>query len=262
MFALSMAGSSGVSDIEKVAEKMEDRLDRRLEILDTHIAKVTETEAGQWPDTGPLPGDMVIYRYVNDSLQSWSNQFSLMNDDISSKLVFERMTDLKNRLTSPLADVTEDLSYMSIGPKWYVVKAVNGTKNDRIIAGLEIKNTLIDDIYGNENGVNSELNLPAQYYVQPLSFSGGTDVSIDGTPLFKVITDTSTGSTLFDNSLLRWSGILLLAIALILYLGERRTFRTFTIVTSSLGLLMGISVIWAQRMNGTLPFFSPTIYAD
>ena len=262
MFALSMAGSSGVSDIEKVAEKMEDRLAGRLEILDTHISKVTETEAGQWPDTGPLPGDMVIYRYVNDSLQSWSNQFSVLNDDISSKLVFERMTDLKNRLTSPLADVTEDFSYMSIGPKWYVVKAVNGTRNDRIIAGLEIKNTLIDDIYGNENGVNSELNLPAQYYVQPLSFSGGTDVSIDGTPLFKVITDTSTGNTLFDNSLLRWSGILLLAIALILYLSERRTFRTFAIVTSSLGLLMGISVIWAQRMNGTLSFFSPTIYAD
>ena len=55
MFALSMAGSSGVSDIEKVAEKMEDRLAGRLEILDTHISKVTETEAGQWPDTGPLP---------------------------------------------------------------------------------------------------------------------------------------------------------------------------------------------------------------
>lgn len=262
MFALSMAGSSGVSDIEKVADKVEARLDRRLEILDNHISKVTETEAGQWPDIGTLPGDMVIYRYVNDSLQSWSNQFSVLNDDISSRLVFERMTDLKNRLTSPLAETTEDLSYMSIGPKWYVVKAVKGTRNDRIIAGIEIKNTLIDDIYGNENGVNPELELPAQYYVQPLSFSGGTDVSIDGVPLFKVITDTTTGNPLFDNSLLRWIGILLLAISLIIYLGEKRSFKAFAIVTSALALLMGISVIWAQKMNGTLTFFSPTIYAD
>ena len=262
MFALSMAGSSGVSDIEKVADKMEARLDKRLEILDHHISKVTETEAGQWPSIGPLPGDMVIYRYVNDSLQSWSNQFSVLNDDISSRLVFERMTDLKNRLTSPLTDITEDLSYMSIGPKWYVVKAVNGTRNDRVIAGLEIKNTLIDDIYGNENGVNPELKLPVQYYVQPLSFSGGTDVSIDGIPLFKVITDTTTGKTLFDNSLLRWIGILLFAISLIISLAQRRTFRAFTIVTSSLAILMGISVIWAHRMNGTINFFSPTIYAD
>ena len=262
MFALSMAGSSGVSDIEKVADKVEARLDRRLEILDNQISKVTETAAGQWPDIESLPGDMVIYRYVNDSLQSWSNQFSVLNDDISSRLVFERMTDLKNRLTSPLAEITEDLSYMSIGPKWYIVKAVNGTRNDRIIAGIEIKNTLIDDIYGNENGVNPELELPAQYYVQPLSFSGGTDVSIDGIPLFKVITDTTTGNPLFDNSLLRWIGILLLAISLIIYLGEKRSFKAFVIVTSSLALLMGISVIWAQKMNGTLTFFSPTIYAD
>ena len=262
MFALSMAGSSGVSDIEKVADKVEARLDRRLEILDNQISKVTETAAGQWPDIESLPGDMVIYRYVNDSLQSWSNQFSVLNDDISSRLVFERMTDLKNRLTSPLAEITEDLSYMSIGPKWYIVKAVNGTRNDRIIAGIEIKNTLIDDIYGNENGVNPELELPAQYYVQPLSFSGGTDVSIDGIPLFKVITDTTTGNPLFDNSLLRWIGILLLAISLIIYLGEKRSFKAFAIVTSALALLMGISVIWAQKMNGTLTFFSPTIYAD
>ena len=95
--ALSMARNP-VGDIEKIADKAESRLAARMKILDTYIQKALETEEGSWPEISKLPDDMVIYRYVNDSLQSWSNQFTVLNDDISSKLVFQRMSNMMDRI--------------------------------------------------------------------------------------------------------------------------------------------------------------------
>ena len=123
MFVLSMASSSSGNDINKVSKELGWKLEKRIKLLDTYVDKVVQTPVGEWPDIGRVPEDMVIYRYVNDSLQSWSNQFSVINDDIASRLVFQRMTSLRNRITSPLSEITEELSYINIGPKWYVAKA-------------------------------------------------------------------------------------------------------------------------------------------
>ena len=262
LFILSMASSSSGFGIDTIADQVEKRLEHRMKILDSHIEKVLRTDVGEWPDMGKIPDDMVLYRYVNDSLQSWSNQFSVINDDISSKLVFQRMTHFRNRITSPLAEIDEDVSFVSIGPKWYVIKAVHGSSNDKIIAGIEIKNTLIDDIRRNENGVNPTLKLPARYSVQPLTYSGGADISLNGFPLFKVLQDTNISASFFDNSILKWAALMLFAIATILLLASHRTIRVFVSVTLTLTVLTSMAYIWAQRMNESVNFFSPTIYAD
>ena len=126
LFMLSMAGNGIEGDTERVARRMENNIRQRLDILDRHINKVLDSPPETKAHIDPLPEDMVIYRYVNDSLQAWSNQFSVLNDDISNRMVFQRLTNLKNRLISPLAEVTEHLSFTSLGPKWYLVKSVNG----------------------------------------------------------------------------------------------------------------------------------------
>ena len=262
MFVFSIAGRSDVSDINKVAGATQERLAKRMELLDRYVTDVMEAEEGKWPDVGHIPEDIVIYRYVNDSLQSWNNQFSVLNDDISSKMVFQRMTNMKNRLVSPLSEIGEETAYTNIGPKWYVTKAVYGSRNDKVLAGIEIKNTLIDDIIKNENGVNPILKLPARYSVQPLSYSGGTDVALDGTPLFKIIADTNLSTPFFNNSILKWLAMLFFATAMLLFLASRRTFKVYFIVSASLCLLMAISFIWSQSTNSTMDFFSPSIYAD
>lgn len=262
MFVLSMASSSSGNDINKVSKELGWKLEKRIKLLDTYVDKVVQTPVGEWPDIGRVPEDMVIYRYVNDSLQSWSNQFSVINDDIASRLVFQRMTSLRNRITSPLSEITEELSYINIGPKWYVAKAVIGHQNDKILAGLEVKNTLIDDIRRNDNGVNKELELPARYLVFPLNNDGGADVRVGDTPLFKVLADTNTSATFFDNSILKWLALLLFAIATMLLLASHRTLRVYAAVTFTLTILMAMAYIWAQRMSYSMDFFSPTIYAD
>ena len=262
LFVFSMASSTDGFGIEKVADQTGSRLQKRMEILDGYIARVLDIEDSHWPDIGKLPEDMVIYGYVNDSLISWNNQFSVLNDDISTKHVFQRMTNLKNRIISPLSTITEEVSYRNIGPKWYVAKCVYGKRNEKVIAGIEIKNTLIDDIRRNENGVNPTLDLPAKYSVIPLTFSGGAEVRFNDRPLFKVIHDTNTDASFFDNSVLKWAALMLFAIATILLLASHRTIRVFISVLLTLCALMVMSHMWAQRMKESIEFFSPTIYAD
>lgn len=262
LFVLSMASNNAGTDTDKSAEDIAERVERRLKILDGYIAEAQATDKKELILPEGLPEDMVIYRYINDSLQSWSNQFAIINDDISSRLVFHRLTDRNSLLTSPLSEVKESLSYINIGSKWYLAKAITSEDNQKIIAGLEIKNTLVDDARRNENGVSPKLRLSRKYSVQPLSHSGGSAVMIYGVPQFKILYDISQATPFFDNSMLRWIAILLLTLAIILFFAGNRDLKTYGIVTVTLTLLFILSLIWGMQMSGAYELFSPTIYAD
>ena len=261
LFALSMAGNGSEGITERVARFAKSRIQNRIAILDTYIAKGLDIKTDDHDCLEDLPDDMVIYKYVNDSLKSWSNQFSVLNDDIGNKMVFQRLTNLKNRIISPLTDVTEELSYMNLGPKWYLVKLVLGENNEKVIAGIEIKNTLIDDIRRNDNGINRHLKIPARYTILPLNYSGGVDVSIDGKPLFKILCDSTSIAPFFNNSMLRWLGLMFLTIACLLYLAGNRSIRRYLLTVCTLTILLITSFTWGLQMDGNTDMFSPTTYA-
>ena len=262
LFVLSMAGGNSDGDTESIAGKTARRIVRRTEILDRHIDQVRETGKEGMMISGKLPEDMVIYRYVNDTLQSWHNQFSILNDDISSRMVFQTLADRKSRIVSYLNDVKSHFSYMNLGPKWYLVKSVMTEDNVRIIAGIEIKNTLIEDVRRNDNGVNPRLRLSGKYSVLPLQYSGGSAVEIDGVPLFKIIYDSTKATPFFDNSMLRWVAIILLALAIVMFLAGHRIFKVYGVAIASLTVLFIMSYIWGVQLNGVTGLFSPTVYAD
>ncbi len=261
-FVLSMSGNDPGSNTDATAEEMAWRIEKRLGILDDYIMVVGNAYESDRALHNSLPDDMVIYRYVNDSLYSWNNQFSTLNDDISSRLVFYRLTDRTTSLISPLAEAREEISYMNIGPKWYLVKAVHREGNQKIIAGLEINNTLIDDARRNENGVNPRLKLHGKFSVLPLTHSGGSAVEIDGKPLFKVIYDNNQGTPFFDNSMLRWMSVFLFAFAIMMFLAGHRTLKVYSVVVCTLTVLFLMSFMWGLQMSGNAELFSPTIYAD
>lgn len=262
LFVLSLASNNAGSNTDKVASETAARIEKRLADLDRNIEAALETDRKELILPDGLPEDMVIYRYINDSLQSWSNQFSIINDNISSLLVFQRLTDRRSQIVSPLADVTDEISYLNLGPKWYLVKSVTGTGGQKVIAGLEIKNTLIDDARRNENGVNPHLKIPGKYSVIPLTNSGGSAVIIDGKPLFKILYDGSQAAPFFDNSMLRWVAVILFAFAIVMFLAGHRTLKVFAAVTATLTLLFIMSYFWGVQMNGSVEMFSPIIYAD
>ena len=257
---LSMSGGHGDRHLDKVAENISKKLDNRLGILEQYAINALEDTSEGCIEK--LPEDMVIYKYENDSLRSWSNQFSIINDDISNRIVFQRLTSVNNRISSPLAEITEDLAYINLGPKWYAIKAYNGSHGIKVIAGLEIKNNLVDDIKKTDNGVNPHLKLDGKYTISPMTSSDGYSVIVDDTPLFKICYDSFDNSLFFNNSAFRWAALIFFALSLIFYLAGHRTFKIFGIVTTALGCLTAIAYLWEMELSDTAELFSPTLYAD
>ena len=260
LFMLSMVGNSSENETVEIARKASARLHKRLAKLETFAMEATSGD-----DEGcleGLPDDMVIYKYENDSLKSWSNQFPIINDDISPRLTVQRLTSYSNRVSSPLSDVTETVSYMNLGPKWYVVKSFNPQPNVKIIAGVEVKNNLIEELNSSENGTNPHLKISGRYVVEPVNSSSGAPVVIDGVPLFNVLYDTGQMSHFFDNSLLRWTALGLLALATLLFLFGHRSVKVYLMVVGSLTALFIVAFAWGGQMINSYELFSPTIYAD
>ena len=260
LFMLSMVGNSSENETAGIAEKTQTRLEKRLARLGHYAMRsMNEDEDGCLEG---LPDDMVIYKYENDSLKFWSNQFPIMNDDISSRLSVQRLTTYSNRASSPLSDVTEEISYMNLGPKWYVVKAYEDGNGVKVIAGIEIKNNLIEEISASENGTNPHLGIGGRYSVEPITTSNGSPVVIDEVPLFKILFDSDQMSVFFDNSLLRWTALLLLAVATMLFLFGHRSFKVYSAVVAILTVLTIVAFFWGVQMSNSLELFSPTLYAD
>ena len=128
--ALSLAASlfsdTGRSDVESAALEMGQKVERRMHVLDGYIEKALEGDLTQWMDLGKLPEDMVVYRYVDDTLQSWANQFPIRNDDIRPQTLVQRLGDNRSNLISPLRDVTGQLSFVNHGSRWFLEKKVEG----------------------------------------------------------------------------------------------------------------------------------------
>ena len=260
-FVMSLTGNNLSNDTEKIARKTEKRILKRIEVLDKYIDEVINTPLGTI-SLLEIPEDMVIYRYVNDSLDTWINQFPIINDDISTRMMIQRLTNFRVRLVSPLIQAKDEFSYVNLGPKWYIIKEVDGGNNQTIIAGLEIKNTLIEDLITTENGVNPKFKLPGRFSIRTISSSGGSEIIIDGIPMFKVNCDTGSAIVFIDNSLLRWAALLLFGLALVLFLSFNRTIKSYIIVVFTLSVLSFIAYMWGIQMRDTISIFSPNTYAD
>ena len=259
LFIMSIVGVGTPEDTGRIADVAAVRVSKRLDILDKHISGIL-----QCADDSPerVPDDMVIYHYVNDSLLTWNNQFPILNDRISNQLVFQRLTPVNNRLVSPLYEIGEDMEFVNLGSKWYVVKAVNGANNDKVIAGLEIKNNLIDNFSRTDNGVNGKLLIPSRYSVEPLTETSGSPVVVNETPLFKITANSVYQGGYFDNSVLKWFALLLFTIAIVIFLAGHRTLKVYFAVVPALTILAFVSYIWGARMDGSMTIFSPSIFAD
>ena len=262
LLVISMTGVGRAQDTEAVAERVSAKVEKRLRILDGHIEKALQILPDELMMPDRLPDDMVLYLYVNDSLMAWNNQFPILNDRISVKVPFERMMPTNNSITSPLTDITDTPEYMNLGSKWYIVKATEGPSNNKAIAGLEIKNSLMGDISRNDNGANPRLKIPKTHTVNPISETSGSAVSISGRPVFKIAFDPVRQNSFVDHSTLRWCALLLFVTAMVVFLAGSRRFKVYFTVVPIMTLLLVVSYIWGMRMNGSNTLFSPGLFAD
>ena len=245
------------ADSQVAAQKVQKVLDARMGQLDSYVQKALEGDNTQWMDLGEVPQDMVIYRYVNDTLQSWANRFTISNDDIGRKVVVQQFTSQRASLSSPLLAVTPVVQFLNLGPTWYLtyLKEQGDTK---VIAGLEI---MSETLSTQGNGVNRSLGLGSQFSVKPLSFSGGSAVSFQEVPQFKILFDTFKSYTL-SKAYMIWVALLLFVAALLLFLLAERTLKRYYIVLAGfLAVLLGM-YLFGFRLQEETEMFSPTLYAD
>ena len=91
------------------ARHMNKVVNTRFRQLESYMERALKENQGGWLELKGLPSDMVVYRYYGDSLQSWCNQFSLDNDDVSQRLVVQRFVNLRYNFVSPLAEVDDSV---------------------------------------------------------------------------------------------------------------------------------------------------------
>lgn len=244
IFAVATPRSLG--DTSSEARKVQQRLSRRMARL-------------EWFENHPqakLPSDMVIYTYAADTLQSWRGQFPLYNDDISSPVVLQRITNPRVNLRSPLSYVTEEPAYMNIGPKWYIVRS-RELEGAKLVSGLMVMNTLDNR---SDNGVNPKLGLGRRFSVRPLTFSEGSAVRLDGRPVFKILYDSLSGEVIADARLL-WVALLLFLSAAVAYVFRRRSLRRALIACGGVLFATGAMYLWGLSAQNEYPLFSPVTYA-
>ena len=106
LFLLSLTLRITSESAEKAASDLGEKIEKRLGMLEKYADEALAEDHSRWMDLRKLPQDMVIYRYVYDTLQSWSNQFPVSNDDISTRVAFKRLSNLRAGIISPLAGIS------------------------------------------------------------------------------------------------------------------------------------------------------------
>ncbi|MCQ2150454.1 MAG: ATP-binding protein [Bacteroidales bacterium] len=193
LLLLSIISPRSLTNASFEAKRAEFFLGRRMKQLEGYIARALEGDSDEWLDLGKVPEDMVLYRYVDDSLQSWCHQFTVDNDDIHRRYMVEKLINPRLNFESPLLNVTDEVGFYNFGPKWYLAESrtVDGV---RVIAGLEIMDTRKSSSL---NGSNPHLHIGNRFNIRPLSDSEGSAVRVGGVPQFKLIRETLVTSTDF-----------------------------------------------------------------
>ena len=254
LWATAFDSSPGNTD--QAAKRVEKTVDRRMNRLDSYILKALQGDWTEWMDLDNLPSDMVVYRYVDNTLQSWAHTFIVLNDGVQSRMLFQRLTDPNNNLTSPFSDLSSTTTFMNIGQSWYLVKMV-ALNECKVVGGLEVTDAM--DTRGG-NGVNPLLHLDDRFSVVPLSTSGGSVVSMDGRPLFKILQETLRSAPAADINLV-WLALLILVSAMLFYLSAHRTMRRFWVSLGTIVAALAALYLWGKEVQGGSDLFSPTLYA-
>lgn len=257
MLLLATTVNKVSGDTDLAARRIGRVLEEKGAVLDTFVNKALEGNKSGWMELNGLPADMVVYRYVDDTLQSWNNTFTVANDDISSRLVFQRLANPNNGVSSPFLELTENFSFRNFGQCWYMIKSVY-SRGVRVIAGIEVMNEM--DTRSN-NHVNPSFRLNDKFSINPISYSGGSTVYVQGQPQFKILQDSLKSSPVADSTFV-WLALLLFVTALLLAISNRRSLEKFWLLMPCIVMSMICMFGWGRRIQNDVYLFSPSLYAD
>ena len=252
-------GTTGRADLSSASARRVSRIiNDRMATLESYMRRAVTESRGEWLELDGLDDDMVIYRYMDDSLQSWCNQFSLDNDDISKKLMVQRFVNLRYNIISPLASVDTSVSYINMGPKWYLAKAIDDGRGCRVIGGLEVRNTMDRR---SVNGINPRFRIGDQYTLNPISATGGSAITVSGVPVLKMVRESAVADPLFPDTTLLWIVMVAFGSLALCLLHFNRKPRMMAGSMLALTVMMAVFYFIGLGMQGTSTMFSPNLYA-
>lgn len=248
-----------------VASHTSDRLAQDFDKLDARARVLMEaplSPAG-WPEIEPLPRHMVLYRYDNDTISCWFNQFPVRAENIAKVALYPCMANPKANLNSPLATVGEAPRYVNLDRQWYVIRSISSGRTT-VVEGLLVKDDTRENISSGRTGVNPILGIPSQFDVSTLVGGEGAAVTLDGEPLFNIIisNEESSDSISLPAAMLRWLAIVLFALASICFLAGHRSQLSCALVCSLIAVLAILSRFWESFLSSVSTFFSPLAFAN
>ena len=257
LLGISLLPGLNPSRTGAVSRRVGRQLEKRLKVLERDVALVRDADSAGRMRVGPIPEDMVIYCYENDSLVAWYNQFPLFNDDITSRVAVPRLASSRGRIISPLADLPDTYQFINYGPKWYVAR-LEETGDKILVSGLEIANDLSEGYF---QGINSKLGAGERCTVKPLSESIGEPVFVHGVPLFNLSADHQSDRGR-QTSVFIWLAVLSILLAALLFLADKPTWWRFMTVVAFLTALVAALYFYGKSLSSSYIFFSPLLYAD
>lgn len=244
-------------DSVRPARRLEKILNHRISVLDSYTSAVMKRSGESGRDIRTLPEDMIIYCFENDSLKAWRHQFPVKNDFLGRTVFRQSIGRRGDELSSPLATVGTEYSFINMGPGWYLVrKSESGSMV--VISGLEISNIFTRSSL---NSVNPNLKLDRRFSVKPLSHSEGTAVSLDGKPLFKVVYE-SMPETISGNSALLWIAYALFLCAVLIFMHTGKGMRRYVMSLLSIIASGAVMILLGLSLREETRLFSPVLYAD
>lgn len=263
LLALSFAITTQSTSLYKDAHKLEKRIQQRQQLLEEYAVKALDYPVDEWMEFENFPEDMVIYRYNEDTLQSWINQFPINNDEVDVLPLWYRLHYQSSRslFNTPLAYLGAQEQYVNLGSAWYVVKVY---RKDRvkIITGLLIKTEYLSNNSVLVSRINPELGIKRKLILAPLTFDEGLVLKgKDQNMLFSVIYDVASVYKRGDSSM-RWIALLFACLALYSFFYNRRNFKALAIYIAGLTLLRAISFNMGNSLRLDSMLFSPNLYAD
>lgn len=254
----ALSKTRSVKDTERAAARTGKALAERMALLKDWSDRALSAGPDEWIGNLDIPEDMVIYRYVDDSLTSWCNRFPLKNDNINARVFYPRLSRPQESIISPLSEVTGKPSFVNYGHKWYLVRS-EILNNRKVICGLEVMDSQKSD---SKEGVNRNLVSGKAFTIVPLAESGGSPVMLDGVPVFKLVSSGITSASLLAHSVLIWISIGLIVIALFLHLRSKRHLKNLAAVLPLLYAIIICTHFWGQTIKDSSILFSPLVYAD
>jgi len=263
---------SSINSMDRAVTNLQEKIHKRQQILENYARRALEMPDSQFVSFEDFPEDMVIYRYLEDTLQSWVNRLPIANEEVFYFPYGYRLqhvgvenvsnTPLAYAFYSALANGNPEVEqYLSLGTGWYIVKMYISGKM------LIVTALLVQTDYPTENAllrnqINPNLLSNKRLSIVPVTYDESYVIhGKDGGVLFSVLKDLPQGGER-SGSVLRLTALVFVVLALFAQLKKTKKIRDFFLLIGGLIAVGVFAMYLSNKMQSDLPLFSPTLYAD